>query len=97
MAFAAALATVVGTIFGITSAKSSAKRQKSQAEQAERVRQSEATKAAELAAAANNLSSQAESNAASIMAGRKKRTTIATSARGILSEPITSQPQLFGE
>ena len=102
---ATATAAVAGTAVGISRARSAAKKAKGQAEQAERVRAQERARITAPATAAKpGLVAQAEvlpevakKEAASIAAGRRrKRTTLATGPRGLLTEPTVTKPALLG-
>ena len=96
-----ATAAIGGTVAGISAQRSAAKKAKGQAEQAARVRAQELKRIEEpkegLIAQAEALPEVAKKEAASIAAGRRrKRTTLATGPRGLLTEPTVTKPALLG-
>ena len=86
------------TTVAVSKGTSAKKRAASQTQQAERIRAGEIKRTEDLAKRAEGLSTLATTKAASIAAGKKqrRRTTLATGPRGLLTEPELAKPGLLG-
>lgn len=96
IAAATTATAAVGTgIYSVSRGISAKKKAKGQAEQAERIRTAEKKKAALLVTEAEALPAKAKKTAA-IAAGKKRRRrgTLATGPRGLLTEPDVLKPTL---